>query len=65
MFALILKLQEKHFYHLDGTKPVIECLKIKLFRNHWISCFKLNLSHCLHLRKVQTMVTKQRKIKIS
>ena len=42
MFALILKLHEKHFYHLDGSKPVIDCLKIKLFRNHCVSCFKLN-----------------------
>ena len=65
IFALILKLHEKHFYHLDGSKPVIDCLKIKVFRNHCVSCFKLNLSHCLHLRKVQIKGKKQRKIKIS
>ena len=28
VFALILQLHEKHFYHLDGSKQVIECLKI-------------------------------------
>ena len=31
------------YYHLDGSKPVIDCLKIKLFRNHCVCCFKLNL----------------------
>ena len=64
MFAVILKLHEKHFYHLDGSKPVIDCLKVKLFRNHCVSCFKLNLSHCVPLLKVQTK-EKNRKIKIS
>ena len=64
IFTLILKLHEKDTYHLDGSKPVIGCLKIKLFRNHCVSCFKLNLSHCLYLRKVQTK-EKNRKIKIS
>ena len=49
MFAVILKLHEKHFYHLDGSKPVIDCLKVKLFRSHRVSCFKLNLSHCCTL----------------
>ena len=23
-------------------------------QNHYVSCFKLNVSHCLQLRKVQT-----------
>ena len=30
MFALILKLHGKYFYHL--SKPATDCLKIELFR---------------------------------
>ena len=60
IFVLIQQLDEKHSYHLDGSKPTIYLLKMKkLFRNHCVSCFKLNFSHCLHLRKVQTKEEKE------
>ena len=61
IFALILKLHEKHFYHLDGSKPVMNCLQIKLVRNHCVNCSRLNFSHCLHLRKVPRKKEKNRR----
>ena len=62
-YASILQLHEKHCSHLDGNKPVIGCIIIKLVTSPYISCFELNLSHCLHLRKVQTKEEKD-KIKL-
>ena len=40
---------------------MIDCPKMQLFRNHCVSCFKLNLSHFLHLRKVETKKDKNGK----
>ena len=43
-------MHEKQFYYSEDNRPVIVCLKIQLVRNYCVSYFKVNFSHCLHLR---------------